>query len=251
MTYITRRVSRRPLRGSQQPVAPSPTSILGATLLAEWDARRGTTANTWTDSISGRVLTGSGTPTLAVDGSFFAARSVWKFVLASTQLMDTGAAGATLYAVGSKPYVSFVARATATAAGFQTLVNLHDNAAATISVQWRMGGGGAADGTWRGQLVTGDANADIVADTNVHLFEIFLDATGRRWVSIDGVDASNDATTGIVTTTIIQRVSIGAFTGGTAPTSVNIARLRCCSAVPSAAQRAQLRALDQSVWGVP
>lgn len=250
MSYITRRVSRRPVRGNQQPVAPSPSSILGTSLLAEWDSRRGTAANTWTDSISGRVLTGSGTPTFAVDGTFFRARSVWQFALASTQLMDTGGAGATLYAVGTKPYVSFVARATATTAGFQSLINLHDNAASVISVQWRMGGGGAADGNWRG-LVVSDASADILADTSVHLFEVFLDATGRKWVSIDGVDASSDPTTGIVTATIIQRVSIGAFSGGAAPTNVNIARVRCCATVPTAAQRAQLRALDQSIWGVP
>src|SRR3990172_6377285 len=104
--------------------APTAAEILGANLKAEWDARVGVSGVTWTDSVSGRVLTGVGTPTFGTDGASFSGLPVWKLVAASTQYLAEAAGQPAIIAGGSTDfYCSMVVRATnlSTGAAMQLL----------------------------------------------------------------------------------------------------------------------------------
>lgn len=227
---------------------PKAVDLLGATLLAEWDARIGTGSNVWADGITGRVLTGTGSPTLAVDGGYFGGRNVWKFVAASSQSMDTGGSGATLFAAGvGAYYISFVARqSSATDTGAtQGYVNTLDNANTTITQQFSRV---ASSTVWNSyQVGTLAHSGGATVDLNPHLFEIYLNASGKRCFAVDGVEYG-DGATGVVTATIVQRLMIGAYPGASFYSNVNIARVRICTTLPSTALRATLYEIDRDVW---
>jgi len=249
---FTRRygVGRR-ARSFCEAVAPTAASILGANLLAEWDARVGVSGVTWTDSVGGRVLTGVNTPVLATDGANFSGLPVWKFVTASAQYMDEGAGQPTLIAAGATDfYCSIVLRDTDLGLGIaQNLLDMCDSGITAEVMNF------VVDAT--GVFLTGRINPfaafTATADTAVHLFEIFYTAGGGDIVlSIDGVDTPAGAGPGLTTAGALARVFVGCnLAPGALLASANVARVRICAAVPSASQRTQLQALDQSAWGVP
>lgn len=226
--------------------------LLGSSVLVDVDTRHGVnpTAVTWTDHLSTRVLTGVNAPTFGTDLGYFNNRPVWKFAAASSQYLDSGAGGATLFALGAGAlYVSMVLRVpllTDLGAG-QTFLNLSDNALTDIQVQIARTAGATA--TIYGRIAGQNANTAIDIGTTPRLVEVFLDAAGQRYISIDGVDVTDAPGGGVTTTTIMQRIFVGAFAGPAAPSNVNVARLRICTAVPSLSVRTSLRQIDHLVWG--
>jgi len=226
---------------------PNPADLLGATLLAEWDARIGVGSNIWTDSVTGRVLTGTGSPTFGVDAGKFGGRNVWKFVAASSQSMDTGASGATIFSAGvGAYYISFVARQTSgtTTGTHQGYVNMLDNANTTIGMQFSR----TDTSVWNSYQLGGFAHSGgSTPDTAQHLFEIFLDGTGKRYYAIDGVDVG-DGLGGNTTAVIVERIMIGAYVTASWFSNLAVARVRVCTTVPSAALRTALLEVDRDVW---
>lgn len=225
--------------------------LLGSSLLFDFDARHGAnpTAVTWADHVRTMTLTGTNTPTFGNDPGFFNNRSVWKFLAASTQYMDTGTLGATLIATGaSGMYGSMVVRASLiTDLSATQLFGSYRSDAGTVlmSVQ-RISG---ATASVRGFLVGNNANNALDIGLTPRLLEVYLDATGRRYFAIDGVDVSDLATTGLTATANLTRLTLGATNAGATPSNMNIARVRLCSAVPSLSIRTSLRQIDHLVWG--
>lgn len=231
-------------------------SILGALLLREFDARVGvaTGPRTWTDQIASMVLTGVGTPLFNTDGVNFRGLPTWRFDFASSQYMDSGGAGGTIIPSASpNMYCSMVGRATSAAdtGVVQSYVGLLDNALTQFSIQPNRPAGGAH--AWNCFMCGASAiSSPVAGDTNVHLFEMYLSPTGTLKFDIDGVGVADNATAGLVTLAAVQRINIGAWVSGpNFLSNFRIARLRICSSAPNAAQRAQLRVLDQQIWGVP
>lgn len=248
---------RRAVRFATARRSPSGASILGSSLLAEWDARFGTNtagARTWTDQKGGLVLTGSGTPGFTTDGANFRGLSTWDFAAASSQYFDSGGAGPTLIASASANlYCSMVLRATSTAdtGVVQAYAGLLDNALSQYAAQPNRPAG--AGHTWNCFMCGANAiSAPVAGDMAVHLFEMYLSPTGTLKFDIDGVGVADNATPGIVTLAAVQRVNIGGFVSGpNFLSNCRVARLRICATTPTTAQRAQLRTLDRAIWGVP
>lgn len=252
-------VAGRGRRGVNAGAPPTALAVLGANLLAEWDARflavPGATP-TWTDTVGGRVLTGVNTPTFGAVAGNFKGRSIFRFSAGSSQYMETGAGGAVMFPIGTGQfYASCVATMSATGStgAVQNLVSLFDNAMTSNHLQlyWPPA---APPSQFMSMQVGGDAVnlGTIIGDSLVHCFEFYLDAAGRRWLAVDGVDFSDNATTGVTTTVPIERIAVAGYPSGPSLfANWRIARLRICSTVPTTVQRAQLRLGDQFIWGAP
>lgn len=238
---------RRPARdrrGRPAPGAQTAQSILGANLLAEWDARYLTGIGTWTDTVGGRVATGSGSPALATDGANFNGLPVWTFVAASSQKLDTGTLGANIFVSGAATfYCSLVARASDLDLVDGRYLELTRGVAAEV-LQFR-----SAPTGWVARLANLDSGGAAI-DLNVNLWEFALNASGIREVWKNGTSLG---TAGVAATLNdnVDRVCFGGFPSGVAFADCRIARCRLCTSLPSVADRAALRALDQQIWGVP
>lgn len=225
--------------------------LLGSSLLLDFDTRHGVnpTTVTWADHIGTRVFTGINAPTFGNDPGFFNNRSVWKFLSASAQSMDTGTGGSTLIATGATGmYGSMVVRASLITdlSAIQLFASYRQDAGTVLMSVQRAAG---ATASVRGFLVGNIANNAIDIGLTPRLLEVFLDATGRRYFAIDGVDVSDFVSSGLTATANLARVTLGATNIGLTPSNVNVARVRLCSAVPSLSVRTSLRQIDHLVWG--
>lgn len=220
----------------------APATLLGTDLAAEWDARAGVAATTWTDQKSSIVLTASGSPTFGTDGAFFNGLSVWK--IASGQFLNSGTVTAFI-ATNLPFYVSMVCRFTSGVAANKNMwriVNsggLATSSGASTSSVSRLTLGTSATS------VNSRVNAFNNSNTDVHRFE-FGQTGSIGLMHVDGIEVG-----GGVVLAVTQRAS-EAFSIPTATspiTDFNVASIRVVSPYPSATVRAQLRAYDASIWG--
>lgn len=249
-----RPIGRRVLRYTPPSrVSGDAMTLLGSILRAEWDSTDATTivaGTSWTDRKNGYVLTAMGSPTFGADGANFNGRSVWQFVKASSQGMRTGLATG-LIPAGSGFYMSWVSRDTQAVFG-------------TLDLEWQLNpaaGGGTYSAshdrfdatTYR--IFSGAATISTSTfDTSVHLWEL-TGSTGPVRLNLfrDGVLLGSGAPTNMTVplAVAIERCSLCVLDSGVSFADRNYARVRLCSAVPNAAIRKQLQAIDRATWGTP
>lgn len=228
---------------------PTAALILGANLRFRLDASVGWSASTWVDTVLGLSLAGVGTPTRSADGTNFHGRATVLFN-GTNQGYDTGGAvGVDIVAAAGRPYMYIVGRAVTAPASLQKAIATYDAAAAEemISFGDQLGAGSITDARIEG------ANFGSVAapQATPSFWEVFLDAAGVRTVFRDGVLVQTFGT-GVSTTLALRRLVIGgAVQASVFWANYRFAEVGICTAVPSAGERARLRASLQAAWGVP
>lgn len=230
---------------------PAPAQILGSNLRFMVDMRDlANTSASCLDSVNGIVSAGTNSPTFTTSATYNNKR-VCAFLRSSSQAFDTGAAvGFDIVPTASRPYMLVVGRATSAITADQRMVACFD-AAIAVDNQLQLG-------TTPG---TGNTNAGITPGTAFgsyaapqaapHMHEVYVSATGVGTWDIDG---TNNATsgTGLSTTAALRRVMIGGLPSLTTGFwEGSIALVLICTSVPSAPQRAQLRAFCQRTWTTP
>lgn len=219
----------------------APATVLGANLKAEWDARAGTAANTWTDSVAGAVLTGSNSPTFGVDTGFFNGLSVWQLTGSGNQKLDTGQLGAELVAAGTPIYVCLIVRHTLIAAS-QRVIRLFQSADTQSYIQ-NLGSSGIFPVTIN--TPSGLMTSTYAANTSsVHRYEFGLDGT-FGWTIVNGRVRLKQALA--MPNLNVQRVILPFETPTT--TAIIYAAVRIADVWPTGLQREQMRAYDRSVFG--
>lgn len=204
-------------------------SVLGALWVDQWDREYGATAAAWV-SRNGRSAAAVNTPTYAADGTNFKGAPV----PGTTKSGPNNFAGTvtSLGAVASRPYVAAVGRFAGSLATDDALYSITNDAAPDLEFAVRVAGSNVA-GFFEGTSVTGP-----VVDNNVHFFEVWDDGALTHF-AVDGVDTSV-TTSGASVTHALVNVHIGASYSGNNPVGSFVSRLIVASAVPTAAQRAQL-----------
>lgn len=249
-----RRLSKGPSRRTARPGGgeggsnnvSTAQAILGTLLRAEWDARFGIAANVWTDQARNIPLTGSGTPVRAADGVNFKTLPVWKFVSGSSQLMRTGAQATPIIPAGNTFYLSHVSRWPI--AGFVSSQVALQCVDAPITVS--LGAFERLNATdYRASNASGQNISPSNFDNAVHSWEQYINSAGNYELARDGVVLATSGATTLPQD--FEELVIGAAQDPAAFADIFYARVRICTSVPSAAQRAQLLALDRSVWGTP
>lgn len=219
----------------------SPATLLGSALKAEWDARAGVAANTWTDSVASTVLTGTGSPTFGADAGYFNELSVWQF--SGAQYLDTGNL-AELVPVDVDAWFCVIGRLTIVDATTRQLFSFrNDQSPNDVAYAVR------ANSTTNLWNVTWGAAAHITqrtADTAMHRFEI-LALNGRRYFYVDG--QTYLAATGASSGRSVERVALPTVSSSTSACSIAVVRIAW--PVPTGIQRQQMRAYDRAIWGTP
>lgn len=218
----------------------APATLLGSDLIADWDARAGVAATTWTDQKASIVLTATGSPTFATDGAYFNGLPVWKIV--SGQQLSTGTI-ATFLTSSSTFSISTVCRFTSgTLANknlwrtFTTNGTVQSWLAQALNSVARLGMTGAIS-------IQSRVGAFDSSNTDVHRFEFAFNGA-RAYILLDGVDVGDGAMSQSRSSETFTMPTITANT-----IAINIASTRIVSPLPSANVRAQLRAYDASIWG--
>lgn len=216
----------------------SPRSVLGSNLRALWDSRVNASAATWTDSILGVPMTGSGTPTLGADAlGRYAGKPVFSFN-GTTQAFDTGDMAFDLVATGTKPYMWIVACAESGAAAASRIAGLTLNTGSTQLAFGDTDGNGDTNGAYTGAVLLGAAAAP---QAQPSFWELYYDTDGTRRFARDGVVLASGAIATI--STAVRRAQFGGFPAtGVQFAKCSIAQVGICIAVPTAAQRAALQA---------
>lgn len=195
--------------------------LFGSLFVDSWIRESGASSLSWR-SVNGRSLAKSGSPAFAQDSTFFNADSVVKCDDATSSYYSaTGLAS--LAANGTRPYIAVVGRARAL--GVTTFLDISDG---TTSQFWFL----TLGGNFVVQYKTGVSQLfPLAADTNVHLFEFWLDGVNLNF-AIDGAVASTAqaGTIGVALTGVCVGMDFAlASAGGVAAT---ISRVIVCSSVP-------------------
>lgn len=216
----------------------TPSSILGGNLRFLVDSRYQASTSTWTDTVGGTPMTGQNSPTLAAVPGLFNGQPVFEFN-GTNQAFDTGDLGADIVASGGVPYMWVVAQATNNPTGAQRRI---------ASLSLNNGGIHLSLGDTDSD---GDVNAYFTGNVSIgnvpspqafpSFWEIFYNTGGTRTFFRDGVSVATSAVATIPSA--IRRVQIGGLVSGSNNYSpCRVAQLGVCTVVPTAAQRAALRA---------
>jgi hypothetical protein len=223
-------------------------AILGANLVAMWDAQYGVSGpagfvDTWRDQIGGRVLaapTAAQRPVYAADGSRFGGKLVVQCAItALKELKASGLSG--LLTAGSRPWLFIVARNRNPPNGtFPFFVAVGTSAASHFVLRVTSGGGAF-------QALLGDGAAfDIAttvaaADANVHNMSAWPDGVNLNLL----VDSTLTQAAGIRT---LQSDTTDIAVGTASPvdtviSDTSIALMLLCTAYPGAGPAASTSAL--------
>lgn len=224
----------------------APATLLGSALKADWDSRAGAMNGvSWTDQQAMIALAaGGGMPAYGSDGSFFNGLSVWK-PTASQWLSN---ALVSLLVSGNVSFhISTVFRLPDGSASTK-LILLARNSSAQISfrVLAATGGTGKLSVDWGTNNMSSANDSFALTDTSVHRVEIGT-WDGQHQIWCDGTQLATTSTTLFQLNRNVEQIGIPVVSG--ASNAINTASLRITTPAPSAAQRAQLRAYDASVWG--
>jgi hypothetical protein len=230
--------------------APEDAKEIFPALLTHFSALRGAGATSgWADMIGNYVLAPTGAPKLEADGKNFNGVPVWKLLLASSNLLDSGGSGATLFTAGTTElYVRILARRTvALVSSFGTYLNLTNNAANLIMAQLM---DNADDGAWEGAFDGGRTNfgPPPVQDFLPHKFELHFSPT-ETLLSLDGVPIS-DAGPLTPLAQPIQRICLGGFPGFGFNANVNICDVKIGSTRPTGDAALALNEMDYNLYGI-
>lgn len=217
---------------------PLPKSVVAA-----WFSDLNCLPASWTDYVGGRVLTGTGTPVVAADGSLFNGRAVAQTAAAGNFWRN--AALATVLATGTRPWAYTIGRfrsvaATVTLTSYGRPAGSHD-----LSIQNVAG----APTTYRGFFLgTIASSSPTPSDTSPHRFKGWLDGTNANLT----VDAANyTAASAASLAGNVTAVAVGANAAdGTGPGDCSVAFHLLCSEKPTAAEEQALDAWSAAYYGV-
>lgn len=230
-------MERRGQRGANDSAAATYASVLGANLIALYDASLGiatVTGNvdTWTDQIGGRVAQAPGAaqrPVYAADGTKFGGKPVVQCALTGSLLLR--ASGVTAYAAsGTKPWLFCVFRWRNVPSTVGSLYDLGVNAAADSMIIRSTAGGvlraeGSAVGTITGPNI----------DTNRHSAQVWVDAVNSN-LSIDNAAPITLNIGGLALPVTTTALGIGSSASGAGqPCDVSIALWMLAAVYPGAA----------------
>lgn len=223
----------------------TPPQILGVGLRFRVTADVGWSAGAWVDQILGLSLTGTGTPTRAVDGTNFRARPVISFN--GTSQGYSGGSGNIIAATATRPYAYLIMRQIAGNASAAKVLQTHDNPVATET--FGLGDTTGAVTTMNGRIESQSFGSFALPQAAQSFWELYLDPTGVRVVAKDGTPSTNG--TGISTSAAIQTVSIGAVINALQWCQCIVAEVGIATADPGAIARTALRTYAQAAWGTP
>ena len=229
---------------------------LPSTSYEYWHGEIGASAASAVGQIVGHTLTGNGTPSVAADGAHFKGKTVYQSAVTGSKGW-TGTGLTTTLAIGSRPYVAAICRTrTLVTADGGDITAFDVGGSAPDDQQRLIYAGNAGTDVFRYsrrfQAATRSASSGDIQDTNVHFFELYIDATLGIVLVMDGVQIANSAAFGVTAglESAVNRFSIGRLAAVSANYSdTSLAFLLVCSAKPSYQERLALRAYARGYWG--
>jgi hypothetical protein len=230
---------------------------LGAALKLDYDPARGATVisgalDALVCQVTGHTVVAPGAgsrPTYTAADSAYKGKPTFTTAATGTKVLNSSAdAGSDLIAASSLPYVAWVGALPATGVGDPYLWALQGAPEVTLG-EFSLTVSDLATDALR-LVVNNVAEAAYTGfDANPHLYECWIDGTGRN-IAIDGVTVGTSGGAGGITTAVRRvhfgtRVSIAGYGDGTT------ARFIASNALPSAGDRTALQAYFADVYGVP
>lgn len=179
-------------------------------------------------------------PTYTNDGIFCRGKAAVQGTAAARFL--SSAAGTTIFAANSKPYVCGVARMRAYAGGTNGITQFAD---AGVSVN---APGFYATATQLQNFFPASTLTVAFTRTDPIFYEIYLDASGVNTMAVDGVVVGTNGTGLNVGGSVINRMAIGASIGGASKTDSSHWWQHTCTALPTGVERAELWAYARGYW---
>ena len=222
--------------------------LLGSNLVAFWDAAEGMNLSgsnvvSWTDRISGKVSSPTGTgaaPTYGLDGSNFKGRPVVQFATAA-QYMAAPTVG--LVAAGGRPLTFAMFRYRDGTGFYAYVVNIPSDR----QVLFTASTGGNFQAQFISSTATTVADSAIALNTTQHQAQVWLDGTNGN-LTLDGSTFSF-ANVGVITAAVDSiEFSTGAPSSGGAAGNISLACIGVCTVAPAPATRTALSTLLSSSY---
>jgi hypothetical protein len=221
--------------------------LLGSNLKAYFDARYGIVDSThWASLASAHVLAATNSPTYGADPGYFGGRSVWKFIRASSQYMDSGSSSPQVWAVNATGFYAFmvVRLPVLTDAGMRWMIVSDNNPSAAAPWQFYN------DST--GGLVKFNINQNAgetvtnTVDTSVHFIEFIAPGNSAMTLDVDGVAGVGGPMNPLAL--VSERIYVGGTPLYSASSTMNVAAIGFATTPPSADVRAALLEMHREVY---